>query len=118
MSYEMAGTVKLVTEPQTFSGGFTKREVILSVQDGQYTQDICIEFVQDRVALLDTVTANQKITISFNIKGREYNERYFNNLQGWRIETNSSEQPKEQEVKKESNTAAAGLPDYTDDIPF
>ena len=34
MNYEMAGTVKLLQEPQTFSGGFTKREIVLSVQDG------------------------------------------------------------------------------------
>ena len=118
MNYEMAGAVKLLQEPQTFSSGFTKRDIVLSVQDGQYTQDICIEFVQDKVALLDTITVGQIITISFNIKGREYNGRYFNNLQGWRIETDKSAQPKVENVKQESIPAPpAGLDDFGD-LPF
>mgnify|MGYP003988863023 CR=1 FL=1 len=91
---------------------------MLSVQDGQYTQDVCIEFVQDKVALLDTIKAGQTITISFNIKGREYNGRYFNNLQGWRIEAEKSAQPKADNVKQESNpTTPVGLDDFND-VPF
>ena len=118
MNYEMTGSVKLLQEPQTFSGGFTKREVVLNVQDGQYTQDICIEFIQDKVALLDTITIDQTITISFDIKGREYNGRYFNNLQGWRIMTAKSAQPKVENVKEESNpTTPVGLDDFGD-VPF
>ena len=118
MNYEIAGTVKLLQEPQTFSGGFTKREIVLNVQDGQYTQDVCIEFVQDKVTLLDAITVGQTITVFFNIKGREYNGRYFNNLQGWRIETEKSEQPKVENVKQESNPAApVGLDDFKD-VPF
>ena len=118
MNYEMEGVVKLLQEPQTFSGGFTKREIVLSIQDGQYTQDVCIEFVQDKVALLDTITVGQIITISFNIKGREYNGRYFNNLQGWRIETDKSAKPKVENVEQESTPAApVGLDDFND-LPF
>ena len=114
----MTGTVKLLQEPQTFSGGFTKRDIVLSVQDGQYTQDVCIEFVQDKVVLLDTITVDQTITISFNIKGREYNGRYFNNLQGWRIATEKPAQPKVDNVEQESNpTTPVGLDDFGD-VPF
>ena len=118
MSYEMEGVVKLLQEPQTFSGGFTKREIVLSVQDGQYTQDVCIEFVQDKVALLESITTGQVITISFDIKGREYNGRYFNNLQGWRIETEKSAQSKVENVKHESiPVTPVGLDDLGD-VPF
>ena len=118
MNYEMAGTVKLLQETQTFSGGFTKREIVLNVQDGQYTQDVCIEFVQDKVTLLDAITADQKITVFFNIKGREYNGRYFNNLQGWRIETEKSAQHKVDNVKQESNPTTPIDLDDIYDVPF
>ena len=118
MNYEMAGTVKLLQEPQTFSGGFTKREIVLSVQDGQYTQDVCIEFVQDKVTLLDAITAGQTITVFFNIKGREYNGRYFNNLQGWRIETEKPAQPKVDNVEQESNLKTPLPLDDFEDPPF
>jgi hypothetical protein len=42
--------------------------------------------VQDKVVLLDDLQPGQEVTVSFDIRGREYNGRYFNNLQGWKVE--------------------------------
>lgn len=86
MAYELIGTIKLIQEPQTFSSGFTKREVVVTVEDGKYPQDINLEFLQEKVSLLDTVSAGQKVKVAFDIRGREYNGRYFNNLVGWKLE--------------------------------
>ena len=86
MAYELTGKVKLIQEPQTFSSGFTKREVVVTVEDGKYPQEINLEFLQDRVSLLDAVSEGQEIKVHFDIRGREYNGRYFNNLVGWKIE--------------------------------
>ena len=90
MSYELTGKIKIIQDPKTFDSGFTKREVVVTVDDGKYPQDNCLEFVQDRVSLLDEVDVGQEVTISFDIRGREYNGRYFNNLQGWRIQKTAS----------------------------
>ena len=90
MSYELTGKVKLILDPKTFDSGFTKREVVVTVDDGKYPQDICLEFVQDKVSLLDDVDVGEGVTVSFDIRGREYNGRYFNNLQGWRIQKQAS----------------------------
>lgn len=87
MAYELTGKVKLVQDPQTFSSGFTKREVVVTVEDGKYPQDINLEFLQDKVSLLDSVSEGQEIKVFFDIRGREYNGRYFNNLVGWKIES-------------------------------
>ena len=65
--------------------GFSKREMVVTVEDGKYPQDINLEFVQDKAALLDSLQPGQEVTVSFDIRGREYNGRYFNNLQGWRV---------------------------------
>lgn len=86
MAYELTGTIKLIQEPQTFSSGFTKREVVVTVEEGKYPQDINLEFLQEKVGLLDTVAAGQKVKVAFDIRGREYNGRYFNNLVGWKLE--------------------------------
>ena len=50
-------------------------------------RDSVVEFVQDKVALLDSLSPGDEVTVTFDIRGREYNGRYFNNLQGWKIET-------------------------------
>ena len=85
MAYELTGKIKLIQEPKTFDSGFTKREMVVVVDDGRYPQEINLEFVQDKVALLDPLQPGQEVTVSFDIRGREYNGRYFNNLQGWKV---------------------------------
>jgi len=86
MAYELTGKVKLVQDPQTFASGFTKREMVVTVEDGKFSQDINLEFLQEKVSLLDSVSEGQEIKVFFNIRGRAYNGRYFNNLVGWKIE--------------------------------
>ncbi|MDZ4199131.1 MAG: DUF3127 domain-containing protein [Kiritimatiellia bacterium] len=90
MAYDLSGKVKLIQKPQTFASGFSKREIVVTVEDGKYSQDICLEFLQDKMSLLDKVEEGQTVKISFDIRGREYNGRYFNNLVGWRIVTDEA----------------------------
>jgi hypothetical protein len=85
VAYDLTGKIKLIQEAKTFESGFTKREMVVIVEDGKYPQEINIEFVQDKVALLDSLQSGQEITVTFDIRGREYNGRYFNNLQGWKV---------------------------------
>lgn len=87
MAYELTGKIKLIQEAKTFDSGFTKREMVVTVEDGKYPQEINLEFVQDKVGLLDDLRPGQEVTVTFDIRGREYNGRYFNNLQGWKITT-------------------------------
>ena len=85
VAYELSGKIKLIQEPRTFDSGFSKREMVVTVEDGRYPQDINLEFVQDKAGLLDNLQPGQEVTVSFDIRGREYNGRYFNNLQGWKV---------------------------------
>jgi Domain of unknown function (DUF3127) len=85
VAYELSGKIKLIQEPKTFDSGFTKREMVVTVEDGKYPQDINLEFVQDKASLLESLQPGQEVTVSFDIRGREYNGRYFNNLQGWKV---------------------------------
>jgi hypothetical protein len=86
MAYELTGTIKLIFDPKTFASGFTKREMVVTVEDGRFEQEILLEFVQDKVSLLDSLSPGDDVTVTFDIRGREYNGRYFNNLQGWKVE--------------------------------
>ncbi len=115
MAYELTGKIKLIQEPQTFNSGFTKREMVVTVDDGRYPQDINLEFVQDKIALLDGLQSGQEVTVSFDIRGREYNGRYFNNLQGWKVVAAATAA----EAAGAGAPAGEAPPPYgDDDIPF
>ncbi|MEE4660068.1 MAG: DUF3127 domain-containing protein, partial [Halieaceae bacterium] len=99
---------------KTFDSGFTKREMVVIVDDGRYPQEINLEFVQDKVSLLDDLQPGETVTVSFDIRGREYNGRYFNNLQGWRV-TKEGDAPMAEAPPVQDGPPADA---YDDDIPF
>jgi hypothetical protein len=118
MAYELTGKVKLIQDAQTFGSGFTKREMVVIVEDGKYPQEINLEFVQDKVSLLDTVEVGQEVTVTFDIRGREYNGRYFNNLQGWKIQSGATPVAADDKPPVSDKDVPADFNDYEDDIPF
>jgi hypothetical protein len=118
MAYDLTGKIKLIQAAQTFDSGFTKREMVVTVQDGKYPQDINLEFVQDKVRLLDDLQVGQDVTVTFDIRGREYNGRYFNNLQGWKIATSRDEMAISPEGQSSAPPGYATSNFDETDIPF
>jgi len=116
VAFELTGKIKIIQDPKTFDSGFTKREMVLIVEDGKYPQEINFEFVQDKVALLDVLEVGQEATVTFDIRGREYNGRYFNNLQGWKIITPSDSHSSRASEQEPSYPTPADFED--NDIPF
>ncbi|MEM7380106.1 MAG: DUF3127 domain-containing protein [Bacteroidota bacterium] len=88
---ELQGTIKLIDETKTYgNNGFRKREVVITTEE-QYPQHILIEFIQDKCDLLNNYQVGEPAKISINIRGREWTNpqgevKYFNSIQGWRIE--------------------------------
>lgn len=87
---EVTGRIRLIGHTQDISSSFRKREVVVTTSE-QYPQHIMIEFTQDRVGLLDSYQVGQEVRVSINLRGREWQSpqgetRYFNTIQGWRIE--------------------------------
>lgn len=89
---EVQGKIKVIGETQTFgSNGFRKRELVVTTEE-QYPQHIMIEFVQDKTDLLNSYGVGQDVKVNINLRGREWLDpktnttRYFNSIQGWRIE--------------------------------
>jgi hypothetical protein len=95
---EVQGKVKMIGETQSFgSNGFRKREIVVTTEE-QYPQHIMVEFVQDKVDLLNNFQVGQPVKISINLRGREWVDpqgvtKYFNSIQGWRIEAEQAAAP-------------------------
>ncbi|WP_299337437.1 DUF3127 domain-containing protein [uncultured Psychroserpens sp.] len=93
---EVQGKIKMIGETQTFgSNGFRKRELVVTTEE-QYPQHILVEFVQDKTDLLNNYQVGQAVKVNINLRGREWvnpqgETKYFNSVQGWRIEALQSE---------------------------
>ena len=88
-AYELEGTIKVIGATQEFNSGFTKREIVVTVPDGEYPQDVKLEVVKDKCAELDQFAVGQEVSVSFNLRGNEYNDKYYVNLQAWKVTATS-----------------------------
>ena len=124
---DISGKIKLINETKEYgNNGFRKREVIITTEE-QYPQDLLVEFVQDKCDILNSFQVGQSVKIDINLRGREWESpqgeiKYFNSIQGWRIEKLFSE---------DENTDIPAIPpaeafqpadelnqDEPDDLPF
>ena len=89
MALELEGTLRQklgVQQGTSARGQWAKQEFILEFPDGNFTSQACFTaFGQDKVAELDKYQVGDRIKVSFNIRGREYNGRWYTDLQIWRI---------------------------------
>jgi translation initiation factor IF-3 len=94
---EILGKVKVINPEQQISATFKKRELVVTT-DEQYPQHIMIEFTQDKIDLLNNINPGEQVKVSINLRGREWvnpqgETKYFNSIQGWRVEKTQSETP-------------------------
>ena len=104
---EITGNIKLIsdTETGTSKAGkkWAKRQLVVTTTE-QYPQDIAIDFLGDKITQLDKFQVGNPVTVSINIRGNEYNGKYYNSINGWRIAnhignvSNSQQQPAREET--------------------
>ena len=75
--YEASGTIKVIFPEQSFPSGFTKREFVVTTAADRYPQDLKFELVKEKCGLIDNFSEGQEVTVSFDLRGNEYNGKYF-----------------------------------------
>ena len=83
---EVLGKVHLIGETQVVgnAGTFQKRTIVIATSE-QYVQYISIDFVQDKCGILDSYAVGDDVKVDINIRGNEYNGKYYVSLNGWKI---------------------------------
>jgi len=87
----------------------------VTTPDDRYPQDIKLDCVKDKCALLDRISVGQAVKVTFDLRGNEYNERYYVNLTAWRIEpadagTPTDEMPPMDEIPPMDDSSAGPMP--------
>ncbi|MEC8759144.1 MAG: DUF3127 domain-containing protein [Bacteroidota bacterium] len=91
MSYEMKGTVKRLYDVwKSETSEFYKREFVITTAE-QYPSDVKFSALKEKSDQLNGITEGDRVNVKFDIKGREYNDRYYVDLNAWRIEKMDAE---------------------------
>jgi hypothetical protein len=118
---EVSGTIKLIKEKVEFDSGFVKRAFVLTTDD-KYPQDLEIEFMKEKVSELDKFSEGDAVEVAINLRGREYQGKYYTNITGWKISLlkSANERTKDVEAQTETrkNLELETKPELSDDLPF
>ena len=106
---------------QSARGAWEKQEFILEYQDGNYPADVMVTaFGSDKVADLDRYQVGDAVKVSFNLRAREYNGRWYNDVRLWKIAPagqNAAHQPPVQQAPVPTlDDMPADIPE--NDLPF
>ena len=94
----ISGSIKVVGKTQQISEKFSKRELVVTEQGGQFPKYIPIEFKQDKTSLLDAFNPGDEVSVTCFVDGREWTgkdgvTKYFLSLSGNRIERSGAAAP-------------------------
>lgn len=89
---------------------------------GPYPKEIAIDFLNDKGDDLKTLTKGQEVTVSVDIESREHNGKYYTNVNGYKIKTDSDgpvNAPKAKPHVQREQPEPIGFPaDNGDDLPY
>ena len=110
----LTGFIYKILPEQKISDTFTKRELILETEE-KYPQKVKIEFINSGINSLMDKKEGQQVKVCFNVRGREWKEKYFVSLNGWRIEllADTAEELEPEEIMSAPETGP-----YSDELPF
>ena len=102
------GAIKLINPIKVISDKFSVREFVVTTPDAKYPQDILFQTINDKMDVLESLGVGQVVEVSYNVRGREFNGRYYNTLDAWKIEVTGS---------KPSQASTQPI-ELDDDLPF
>ena len=78
------------------------KQTFLIETTAEYNNKICFQlFGEAKVKLLGAYELGDLIEVFFNISSREYNGRYYHNIDAWKI-SNPNEEEKSEKTKEEN----------------
>lgn len=68
---------------------WVKQDFVIEEIEGSYPKKICFTGFGDKVVpVVKTLTVGQEVEVYFNAESREYNDKYFTQLNAWKISKN------------------------------
>ncbi len=89
MSYTQKGKITQILKAESgvskVGNAWTKQEFVIETQD-QFPKKICFTLFGDKVSLLNGLSENTEVEVSFNVESREFNGKWYHNINAWKIE--------------------------------
>jgi hypothetical protein len=94
LALQIKGKIAQLLKPESgvskVGNSWTKREFVIETEE-QFPKKVCFTLFGDKSTLVDGFSAGDEVEVSFNIDAKEYNGKWFNSVNAWKIERVSNE---------------------------
>lgn len=84
MTQQLTGRIEYIKEPEQINDKVIKQLLVIQTA-GNYPQTVAFEII-NKPDMLNNYTVGQTVTVFFDIRGRQWQDRYFNTLNAWKVE--------------------------------
>ncbi len=96
MSLIIKGNVLKILNPESgvsrAGKEWSKQEFVIETQE-QFPRKVCFTLFGDKTSLIQEISEGQEVEVSFNVESREYNGKWFHNINAWKIDTARPDMP-------------------------
>ena len=80
-------TTKLDRETGTSKSGksWEKMSILIEQAGATFNKEVVVSFFGDKIKSLRDIEEGSEVNVSINLSSREYNGRYYHNIDGWFI---------------------------------
>ena len=122
MSFDIEGKLVKKYDAESKSPTFQTREFVIEVNSGNYPEFVKFQLTQDRCSLIESYHEGDRIRVHFDLRGREWQGKYFTNLNAWKIDGQvapvvSNSSSSFSDFPTMDNEPAINM-DMNDDLPF
>ena len=119
MSLSVKGRVIQVLDEQrgtSKSGNEWKKQEFVVETEEQFPKKVCFTLFNDKISQAQNLSIGDEVEVSFSVESREFNGRWYHNINAWKVEKASSEAdvPPPPDFGSDDVPPEAG----PDDLPF
>jgi single-strand DNA-binding protein len=123
MALTVEGKLFEIFDESQVTENFKKREFVLEIPAGSYTQYPKFQLTQKNCGVLDNFSVGDEVSVTFELTCKPFVKNgetlYFTNLQAWRVDgVSSNNTPQMGSSRSSVTTTPSFMDDQDDDLPF
>ena len=122
MALTVKGKIQQILNPESGvsrAGNEWKKQEFVIETDEQFPRKVCFTLFGDKVSLINSLSDGEEVEVSFNVESREYNGKWFHNLNAWKIEKPAAENvPETPPEFRMTDIPPEPSDDEANDLPF
>lgn len=117
-TFHAEGVVSEIREVESFPSGFKKQTVVIDgTNNPKYENKMDVEFMKDKMDLIDGLQVGDTVVVEGFISGREWNGKYFKSLKAQTI-TRTNERKTSAPAQRREAPKQAQEEDDSSALPF